>query len=172
MYIEMLISILSGLVSSFLFSIFFYFYEKNRWGKAQKYFQRKNKDIDASVTITILECLNIDPLDDREDTLKSPDTILEEIGELYITDNQLYALYRRLFEIQKKMESLHTLTLQMPFANPKDLSLFENREKILHNFLLSAYFSLPFRTDDTKEEIEKMRKTLSHEIASIFKLLH
>lgn len=153
---EALFSLLTGIISAFIYSLILIQWEKKKWQRTRKEFLSKIKGERYLANYEILNILDIDPITD-EDGLLDKDDVADIIRDLPITDEQYKYLDKRLRMTVDNVERLRAQALSISTFIPDDFHKIDSELKVLEDYIFTFFMSQPLRENQEMEEKLKDR---------------
>lgn len=147
---EIIVSIVSGIISSIIIGQYILYRDERRWKKTKQFFVSKISGKPYLASYAILSVLKIDPID-YDDTMRTNEDITEEIFAREITSKQYEQLAFSFKAIINDIEIMRAQALALPTFKPDDFHKVDKNLELLRTFTRNAHFFLPIEEEDPEK---------------------
>ena len=162
--IEIIFSVISGIISSIIIGVFLHFREERRWGKVKKHFMSHLRTHPSMTQYYIVSILNIEVIDDEDQLIENKD-LIETINLMPIRNEQYKELARIFRSIRDKVETLRAQALVIPTFSSEDFHSVDTDLRVIDSYLQKVTFYIPIEEDDP--EYHELHKDLKKSLISM-----
>lgn len=157
---EIILSLVTGLVSAVVYSLIQWIFLFLRWNRTKKYFQTQISHAILSIKCHIVEILSIETIfntGEEVDHLLTDEELIEEVNLTKVTYGQFSKINLSLRQTKERVEQFRKESLAVPTFSSSDFHKVDDVLRELNHFtLFYSWLSEEVDDNDTQKRLKQM----------------